>query len=99
MKELTIVGTPAMFLVGGSIFAHGITVVHELFELVLHLINKPTFIGSVLTILVSMLLNDLGNYRWWITGTYSKRVFVVSVGIKNFEKVENHKKTFKKVFL
>ena len=59
MKGLTIVGTAAMFLVGGGILAHGIPVVYELFELVLHLISKLTSIGSVLTILVSMLFNGI----------------------------------------
>ena len=33
--------------------------VYELFELVLHLINELTSIGSVLTILVSMLFNGI----------------------------------------
>ena len=59
MKSLTIVGTAAMFLVGGGILAHGSPVVCELFELVLHLISKLTSIGSELTILVSMLFNGL----------------------------------------
>ena len=53
------VGTAAMFLVGGGILAHGIPVVYELFELVLHLINEMTSIGSVLVILVSMLFNGI----------------------------------------
>ena len=53
------VGTAAMFLVGGGILAHDIPVVYELFELVLHLISELTSIGSVLTILVSMLFNGI----------------------------------------
>ena len=59
VKGLTMVGTAAMFLVGGGILAHGIPVVYELFELVLHLINELKSIGSVLTILVSMLFNGI----------------------------------------
>ena len=59
MKGLTMVGTAAMFLVGGGILANVIPAVSELFELVLHLINKLTSIGSVLTILVSMLFNGI----------------------------------------
>ena len=59
MKGLTLAGTAAMFLVVEGILAHGIPVVYELFELVLHLISKLTSIGSVLTILVSMLFNGI----------------------------------------
>jgi predicted DNA repair protein MutK len=59
MRGLTIVGTAAMFLVGGGILAHGIPVIYELFELILHPISELASIGSVLTILASMLLNGL----------------------------------------
>ena len=59
MRGLTIVGTAAMFLVGGGILAHGIPVIHELFELLLHPIGELTPLGSVLTILASMLFNGV----------------------------------------
>ena len=59
MKGLTIVGTAAMFLVGGSILAHGIPVIHELFELILHPISELASIGAALTSLTSMLLNGV----------------------------------------
>ena len=61
MKGLTIVGTAAMFLVGGGILAHGIPVVYELFELVLHLISKLPSIGSVLQSL--SLCSSTGSWR------------------------------------
>ena len=59
MKGLTIVGTAAMFLVGGGILAHGIPEILGLFELILHPISELASIGSVLTILASMLLNGV----------------------------------------
>ena len=59
MKGLTIVGTAAMFLVGGGILAHGIPEIPGLFELILQPISELASIGSVLTILASMLLNGV----------------------------------------
>lgn len=59
MKGLTIVGTAAMFLVGGGILAHGIPEILGLFELILHPISELASIGSVLTILASILLNGV----------------------------------------
>jgi uncharacterized protein len=59
MKGLTIVGTAAMFLVGGGIFVHSIPEILALFELILQPINKLASIGSALTILASMLLNGV----------------------------------------
>ena len=59
MKGLTIVGTAAMFLVGGGILSHGIPEILGLFELILHPISELASIGSVLTILASMLLNGV----------------------------------------
>lgn len=59
MKGLTIVGTAAMFLVGGGILAHGIPVIEGLFELILHPVSELASIGSALAILVSLLLNGL----------------------------------------
>ena len=59
MKGLTIVGTAAMFLVGGGILAHGIPVVEGLFELILHPISELTSMGSALAILASLILNGI----------------------------------------
>jgi predicted DNA repair protein MutK len=59
MKGLTIVGTAAMFLVGGGILAHGIPVIHESFELILRPINELASMGSALALLVSLLLNAI----------------------------------------
>ena len=57
MKGLSIVGTAAMFLVGGGILAHGIPVIDGWFELLLHPVSELASIGSTLTTLASMLLN------------------------------------------
>jgi len=57
MKGLTIVGTVAMFLVGGGILAHGIPVISGLFELILHRISELTSMGSAPSVLASLLLN------------------------------------------
>ena len=59
MKGLTIVGTAAMFLVGGGIFAHSIPEILALFELILQPISQLASIGSVLSILGSMLFNGV----------------------------------------
>jgi predicted DNA repair protein MutK len=48
-----------MFLVGGGILAHGIPEIPGLFELILQPISELASIGSVLTILASMLLNGV----------------------------------------
>lgn len=59
MKGLTIVGTAAMFLVGGGILAHGIPVINGLFELTLHPVSELASIGPTLATLVSLLLNGI----------------------------------------
>lgn len=52
MKTLSIVGTAAMFLVGGGILVHSIPLLHHLLEPVLHSAETIKFIGSVVPILL-----------------------------------------------
>ncbi|MGJ8668099.1 MAG: DUF808 domain-containing protein [Oceanococcus sp.] len=57
MKTLTIVGTAAMFLVGGGILVHGVSVLHHWLqgaEAAAHLVPG---VGAVLGVLTSMLFN------------------------------------------
>lgn len=59
MKTLTIVGTAAMFLVGGSIIGHGIPPIHHFSQhLVETLQNMPTF-GGVLTFSAPILFDGV----------------------------------------
>lgn len=48
MKILTVVGTAAMFLVGGSILLHGIPDAHHLLESAVHAAQSTPVIGGVL---------------------------------------------------
>ena len=57
MKGLTIVGTAAMFLVGGGILAHGIPFAHELLELILHSLPDFKTLGSAIILVVTLIFN------------------------------------------
>lgn len=59
MKLLSIVGTAAMFMVGGGILAHGIPVVHHFIEGWAQSAGTAAVIGGVLDALTSSLLNAL----------------------------------------
>ncbi len=59
MKLLAIVGTVAMFMVGGGILVHGIPVAHHFIEQLAHAANAMPGIGSVLAVLTASLLNAL----------------------------------------
>ena len=59
MKLLSIVGTAAMFMVGGGILAHGIPVVHHFIEGWAQSAGTVAVIGGVLDALTSSLLNAL----------------------------------------
>ncbi|MEF8723692.1 DUF808 domain-containing protein [Candidatus Accumulibacter phosphatis] len=62
MKALTVIGTAAMFMVGGSILSHGIPPVHHFIENVAELIQLATpvsSVGGVLTALSSLSLEML----------------------------------------
>jgi hypothetical protein len=57
MKSLSIVGTVAMFMVGGGIITHGIPVAHHFIEHLAQGANTVPAIGGTLEMLTSSLLN------------------------------------------
>jgi len=59
MKSLAVVGTAAMFMVGGGILMHGIPAAHHFIEQLAQSANVVPDIGGVLETLVSSLLNAL----------------------------------------
>jgi hypothetical protein len=59
MKLLTIVGTIAMFLVGGSILAHGIPNMHSIVEDAVHSAQSVPAIGSALGWLTPLLMDAI----------------------------------------
>jgi predicted DNA repair protein MutK len=56
MKTLAIVGTAAMFLVGGGILVHSIPVLHHILEPVLHNVESIKIAASVIPILLEGLV-------------------------------------------
>jgi predicted DNA repair protein MutK len=59
MKWLSILGTVAMFLVGGGILVHGIAPLHHFFDYSAELSSGLPAIGAVVSALVPTLLNGL----------------------------------------
>jgi len=59
MKLLTVVGTAAMFLVGGGIIAHGIPLLGRWLHDLEHIVQGLDGVGEVLTPLVPLLFNGL----------------------------------------
>lgn len=59
MKWLSILGTAAMFLVGGGILVHGIPPVHHFFDYSAELSSGLPAVGTVVSALVPTLLNGL----------------------------------------
>jgi predicted DNA repair protein MutK len=59
MKTLTVVGTAAMFLVGGSILVHGIPGTHDLVLSATHAAQALPVIGGLLAVLAPLLIDAL----------------------------------------
>lgn len=59
MKTLSVVGTAAMFLVGGGILVHGVQMLHHWVEGAAHAVEWVPGIGAVLKVLSAMLFNAL----------------------------------------
>ena len=57
MRALTIVGTAAMFLVGGSIIGHGIPALHHFAEYLTQLVQNVGTIGGILSFIVPILFD------------------------------------------
>lgn len=80
MKTLTIMGTIAMFLVGGSILAHGIPAMHHVTEIAVKAAQSVPAIGSALGWLTPMLIDALvgimaGGIVMGVVGVVSKIKF------------------------
>ena len=57
MRFLSVAGTAAMFLVGGSIIGHGIPAIHHLSEALVASVQNLPAIGGILTVIVPMLVD------------------------------------------
>lgn len=59
MRALSVIGTAAMFMVGGGILAHGVDYLHHNIEHIAEVISNTPLVGGVLAVLTPMLLNAL----------------------------------------
>jgi predicted DNA repair protein MutK len=59
MKALTVLGTAAMFLVGGGILVHGMPAAHHLLDTARHTAASLPAIGGVLAVLTPLLIDAL----------------------------------------
>ncbi|VEB63688.1 Inner membrane protein yedI [Providencia rustigianii] len=57
MKTLSVVGTAAMFMVGGGILTHGISYLHSWIEKVAEMSAMTPAIGAILQFLMPSILN------------------------------------------
>jgi uncharacterized protein len=59
MKTLSVVGTAAMFMVGGSILAHGVPAIHESLHPIMHGAEAVPIIGGVMAALLPTLVDAI----------------------------------------
>lgn len=59
MRTLSVVGTAAMFMVGGSIIGHGIPVLHHFSEHLAQTMQGVAFIGGLLTIISPIVVDAI----------------------------------------
>lgn len=59
MRALSVIGTAAMFMVGGGILAHGVDFLHHNIDHIAEVVSKLPAIGNFLATLLPMLLNAL----------------------------------------
>ncbi len=57
MKALTVIGTAAMFMVGGSILGHGVPVIHHAIDHAAEVVGAVGGLGPVLKVLVPIMLD------------------------------------------
>ena len=74
MKTLSVVGTAAMFLVGGGILVHGIPGSHDYVHAVVHAAETLPGVGGALAMLAPLLINAL-------TGIIAGAVILAAVSI------------------
>jgi predicted DNA repair protein MutK len=72
MKSLSIVGTIAMFMVGGGILAHGIPGAHQWVEHVAHGAGGISGMGRILETVLPLLLAGMGV---WAGVRGAKKIF------------------------
>lgn len=75
MKTLAIVGTAAMFLVGGGILVHSIPFIHHLIEPVLHSMESIPVVSVVAPILLDGLIGIIAGALVLIALTVLLKVF------------------------
>jgi predicted DNA repair protein MutK len=59
MKALSVIGTAAMFLVGGGILVHGLPGAHPIVEAATHAVNLVPAVGGILGTITPLLLDGL----------------------------------------
>jgi len=77
MKTLSIVGTAAMFLVGGGILVHSIPIIHHLLEPALHSVASIKVAATIVPILLDGLVGVIAG---------ALVLLVVTLGLKVFKK-------------
>ncbi len=85
MKGLSVVGTAAMFMVGGSILVHGVHPLQEAIEGVAHRIGAIPAIGGVLEAITPTVLGALGGI---VAGAVV--LAVVTLGQRMFGRAKGH---------
>jgi predicted DNA repair protein MutK len=75
MKTLSIVGTAAMFLVGGGILVHSIPLIHHLLEPILHSVESIKIAASIVPILVDGLVGIVAGAIVLLVVTLSLKIF------------------------
>lgn len=76
MKSLSVIGTAAMFLVGGSILLHGIPNTHDVIHHIDNIVHAIPLIGGVMGFITPLLIN-------MIIGVISGTIVLSSVNLIN----------------
>lgn len=84
MKILTVVGTAAMFLVGGSILLHGLPDAHHIIETAVQTAEKIPAIGNVLGWMTPVILDAVAGIV--AGGIVMGTVEIISKSVKAFKK-------------
>lgn len=84
MKTLTVVGTAAMFLVGGGIILHGLPGAHHVIEASAHAVQGVPVLGGVLEWLAPVVINAVGGVV--AGGIVMGAVEVISKTVRVFKK-------------
>tara|TARA_R110002111_G_scaffold14876_1_gene39799 strand:- start:375 stop:1304 length:930 start_codon:yes stop_codon:yes gene_type:complete len=74
MKTLSIVGTAAMFLVGGGILVHSIPLIHHLLEPILHSVESIKIAASIVPILLDGLVGIVAGALVLLVVTLSLKI-------------------------